>query len=125
MRFLALALAFMVPTAALAEQDPCADLVTTMDMQDCLGAVLDEDRLAMAAAYDLAIAGAKETDAFNGADAPSAVDLLERSQAAWTDYINLQCDYVTMADWGGSIRSLNYLACESDLTRARTMELGG
>ena len=90
------------------------------DLHECLSGQLEVSYGAMSEAMDLARADAQELDRASGGDA--AVLAVEGSQHAWEAYRDTECRARAIFA-GGEARESYQLACEIELTRARTAAL--
>lgn len=112
--FLAKQVTLDLPAAAdVANEDACADALTTTEMQSCMAKEL--------AAHDAALA--ERIDALNGRLSKEEQARFEKSQTAWLRYRQLECDANGLLYAGGALQPVQVLGCKAFLTEERTREV--
>lgn len=101
------------PLSAGDEAPPrCPDAVTTLDLNECLAALLDGARHRQAAYLQTALT--------RNADRPDLAEMIKASDAAFAAYSDAECKAV-YEDWkDGTIRGAMFLSCQIALVDART-----
>ena len=103
-----------MPAAAQDEAPPsrCTDAITTLDLNECMAALLEGARQRQATYLEAALA--------RNADRPALAERIKASDAAFTAYVDAECDAV-YEDWKeGTIRGVMFLSCQIALVDART-----
>lgn len=127
-----LALALQLSTPAL-DADyrtfNCAEPMTQSDMNACAQVDFERADLALNAAWDEALAAARESD--RGLDRstdtrPTYEAVLRAAQRAWLTFRDQHCTWQGYEEArGGSMEPMSYAACRAAVTRARTAQLRG
>lgn len=102
--------------AILAQTPPeCVDPQSTLDMNACVQAELDAETARM----DRYLAAALD-QAEGVADPRARIAYLHAAQRVWEAYAGIVCDDVLDQWRDGTIRTVMYLGCRSQMTRERT-----
>ena len=124
---LAFAVAFAASQAPLFNPD-CTDPQSTLEMKLCTQRELDRADAELNRVYTEAIAAAREQyRSMRGEPGyekmPDSEAMLRKAQRAWIAFRDANCDYQYQVYYGGSLAGLSYLACKSEMTKARVKEL--
>ena len=102
--------------AVLAQTPPeCVDPQSTLDMNACVQAELDAETVRMNRYLEAAVEQAE-----GGADPAARLAWLTSAQRAWEAYAGIVCDDVLDQWRDGTIRTVMYLGCRSQMIRERT-----
>lgn len=116
-----LLLALLLPAPALALE--CQNPATQVDMTRCAQLEYETADQDPNRVYKSAMQGAKSMDAgFPGAQ-PSFEQTLRDAQRAWIPFRDKACLAQSMVYRGGSMQSLEYVACLTLMTQRRTQDL--
>lgn len=94
-----------------------------VEIGKCLSETAERATLSLQTALDIARDAASELDNVTGR--VSALPALEKSHAAWAEYLQSHCDYVGATFGGGSGTRHAIHACRIELTRERVNQLMG
>ncbi|HEY2033069.1 MAG TPA: lysozyme inhibitor LprI family protein [Rhizomicrobium sp.] len=110
------ALVLLASTGARAgDTVDCNNAMTQMDMNICADREYQRADKALGHAY---------TTAMSSEDGKGR-ELLRASERAWIAFRDAECTYEANASAGGSIQPMEYSNCLTELTKARTKQLGG
>jgi uncharacterized protein YecT (DUF1311 family) len=95
------------------KDSPCAGIVTTADLTDCLSGARDKADAKLNSVYKELRSRLEGTD----------VELLIKTQRLWIQYRDANCSAERDLYEGGTAKYAVYFACLESMTRARTREL--
>lgn len=101
------------PAQKTAEENPCDDAKTQLDMNVCADRQFKAADAALNRAYNQL---ASKLEA-------AARAKLKTAEVSWLKYRDDNCDYETASYEGGSMRPMVYSFCLERMTKARTAEL--
>ena len=104
------------PTQKQKSQDSCANAQTTAEMRDCAGNEYKQADAELNKAYKQLMAKLDD----QGFQAS-----LKSAQQAWIKYRDVNCEYESYLNRGGTTHSVVYTGCLTRMTKQRTMELRG
>jgi uncharacterized protein YecT (DUF1311 family) len=111
---IAVVITLMSSSAGMAADVDCAKATTQRDMNDCAHREFMRVDSALNGAYRLLL---QHTDR-------KEQDALRAAQRAWLVYRDKECTFESASSSGGSIHGMEYDACLTTMTTARTTELG-
>lgn len=121
-------LALIVPAHAEdAAEDAidCSKAMATFELNACAEKELDKADAAMNEVYKKVLAFVAKSEAEKPYDAKSWEDALRASQRAWVAFRDAQCKGLVPMSWtGGTGTTGEVLGCMSEMTKARSKELG-
>jgi uncharacterized protein YecT (DUF1311 family) len=126
---LALAVGFAASQAhaTLSQFNPdCTDPQSNPETKLCTQRELDRADAELNKVYKDALAAAREqyrTAHDDYEKMPDSEAMLRKAQRAWVAFRDANCDYQYQIYYGGSLAGLSYLACKSEMTKARVKEL--
>lgn len=120
-RFALVALLAFVPAAAQARN--CAAPMTQADMTQCAALDYQAADRELNRVYKLAIARARQMDAYLRPGETPAVQILRDAQRAWIPFRDKACEAESLLARGGSMQSQLYYSCLEQLTLERTKGL--
>ncbi|POZ61879.1 lysozyme inhibitor LprI family protein [Chromobacterium alticapitis] len=108
--------------AAFAEDDPCRDAKTTLEINDCMQKQFEgKDKLLNQRYQDL-LQKLRQDDA-ETADKDKPSRMLMQAQRKWIAFRDADCDAKYQIYIGGTIRNAVYLGCKIERTEQRIKEL--
>lgn len=115
--------ALLLPLPALAQEVDCANAMTQSAMNICAGQDYERADAALNAAYQAAIAAAREADSYG--DDLSYEDLLREAQRLWVPFRDAACEAEAplQGSTGGSMAPMLHAYCLVRLTEDRTRDL--
>ncbi|SUX30618.1 lysozyme inhibitor LprI family protein [Chromobacterium vaccinii] len=115
-------LALFASHAALAEDDPCQNASSTLEINDCKQKQFDARDKALNERYRELLNKLRADEAQSGAkDKPSA--LLIQAQRKWIAFRDADCNTKYQIYIDGSIRNAVFLDCKIERTEQRLKEL--
>jgi len=125
LKWFGIAVVVLLIWPAVAYADPVAECQTITANQvetgQCLQDTLGAAAAVMSESLQRAQAKADSIDQVTGR--PGARQALDRSQTAWTQFRDINCDVPGALAAGGSGSGQFVIGCQIDMTRARTLEL--
>jgi uncharacterized protein YecT (DUF1311 family) len=101
-------------TAQHAKQDPCANATTTVEIDECVGKEYKKVDAELNRVYKQLMAKLEDE---------GAKTALKTAQQAWLKYRDLNCEFESYENKGGTIYPIVYTGCLSAMTTTRTKEL--
>jgi uncharacterized protein YecT (DUF1311 family) len=131
MRIRAAVLAAFVATQAHAAPQfkvDCSDPQSNSEMKFCTEVELKRADAELNEVYQQALTAAREGyrkmhGELGYENMPDSEAVLRKAQRAWVAFRDANCDYQYQVYYGGSLAGLSFLACKSDMTKARVHEL--
>lgn len=114
---IAIALCFIFAptgTAQHGKQDPCANATTTVEIDECVGKEYKKVDAELNRVYKQLMAKFEDE---------GAKTALKTAQQAWLKYRDLNCEFESYENKGGTIYPIVYTGCLSAMTVTRTKEL--
>lgn len=113
-----------VLASPLAAQDlDCANPMTQIEMTGCAARAHEAADGDLNLAYKLAMARARDMDAYLEVGQIPAEDILRNAQRAWIPFRDQACEAESLLARGGSMQNQIFFMCLERLTRSRTEDL--
>ena len=112
-----------LPFAGAAQTLECTAPQTQVEMTGCAAQDHAAADAALNAAYQTAVAAARQMDEYVPGLTPSNEEMLREAQRAWIPYRDAACAAESNLARGGSMQNMLFYLCLERLTRERTRDL--
>ncbi|BBB29503.1 lysozyme inhibitor LprI family protein [Neptunomonas japonica] len=110
-----LLLIWLYSTAVFSDDFDCDNAMTTIEINHCVGLVLDSAEKEM----NTYLLKSKEHHHYD----PELTESIESAQKTWAVYAQAHCDSIYTMWREGSIRGVMYLSCKTNITKQRTHDI--
>lgn len=112
-----------LPGVGAAQTLECSAPQTQVEMTGCAAQDHAAADVALNAAYQTAVAAARQMDDYVPGLTPSNEEMLRDAQRAWIPYRDAACAAESTLARGGSMQNMLFYLCLERLTRERTRDL--